>query len=285
MVRYRNGLLRRIDAFLGVGLRDMEARPIDFAQLALRLAGFAHFRTASPPVLGDYEAFDPSDGQMAARLLAGYGLRAEAPPGNAILLHRAAHRLLSETPIRISGHGNLVLIDRECGFHGSIDMAGDGNLAVFQGGQHHLAIGATFYGGDTLIWGRAASSWGLRVWVQGGTVCTIGEDCLFSENITIRTTDHHSIFDIDTGAQLNRPADVTIGRHVWVGQDCAIGKGTVIGDGAIIGARSLVVGEVGAAQLWAGSPARLLRDRVSWVHSHPELDPVERDHVRAMLRS
>lgn len=119
--------------------------------------------------------------------------------------------------------------------------------------------------------------------VQGGVTCTIGEGCLFSENITIRCTDHHSIFDLDTGDQINKPAGVTIGRHVWVGQDCAIAKGVTIEDGAIIGARSLVVGHVGRAELWAGSPARRLRERVSWTLPHPVLDPVERDAVRAFL--
>jgi hypothetical protein len=236
-------------------------------------------KAAMPEDAAEYEMFDPADPAQAGRLLQAFGLRVQAPAGNAIHVHRDARKVLSETPVRMQGVGNALAVDRDCGFHGQIDMAGDGNLAVFRGGQTHLAIAATMYGGDTLLWHRAAFSWGIRVWIQGGTTLSVGEDCLFSENITIRTTDHHSMFDMETGAQINRPADVTIGRHVWVGQDCAIGKGAVIGDGAIIGARSLVIGEVGPAQLWAGSPARLLRDRVSWVHSHPRMDERERDRV------
>ena len=254
-----------------------------FAGLASRLASLPHFQHATPPDLADYEQLDPSDLTDSATLLRRFNLRGEGGSGNAIFMHRCAKKAMSETPIRMNGTGNVVLIDRNCAMHGSIDMTGNENLAVFEGDQSYLAIAATLYGGDTLVWGRRASSWGIRVWVQGGTVCTVGEDCLFSENITIRGTDHHSIFDLDTGVQINRPAGVTIGRHVWVGQDCAIGKGVSIADGAIIGARSLVVGDVGKAELWAGSPARKLRERVSWTLSHPVLDAEERDSVRAML--
>ncbi len=253
------------------------------AKLDGRLASLQYFQQRPPPNLGDYDQFDPSDVADRAALLRLSNFRGEAGSGNAILLHRGAKKALSETPIRMRGTGNIVIIDRNCAVHGSIDMTGDENLAVFEGDQSYLAISATFYGNDTLVWGRRASSWGIRVWVQGGTVCTIGEDCLFSENITIRGTDHHTIFDLDTGAQINHPAGVTIGRHVWVGQDCAIGKGVSIDDGSIIGARSLVVSDVGKAELWAGSPARKLRERVSWTLSHPAVDGEERDSVRALL--
>lgn len=248
-----------------------------------RLAMLRRSPVLRPADLGDYELLDPSDNACAEILRTRCGLRVEAPAGNLLVVHRKAGRVVSETPISMRGSGNLVMIDRECGFHGNLEMNGEGNAAIFQGGQQHAAIGATFYGGDTLLWGHGASSWGIRIWIQGGTTCAVGEDSLFSENITIRTTDHHTMFDIDTNLQLNAPADVVIGRHVWVGQDCAIGKGAVIGDGSIIGARSLVIGAVGPAQLWAGAPARMLRDRVSWVHSHPHLDEAERKRVMALI--
>ncbi len=261
----------------------MRASYTAFANLDGRIASLPNFRQTTPPNLGDYQQYDPSDISDQATLLRRYNFRGEGRPGNAVFVHKGAQKALSETPIRMLGAGNVMLIDCRCTMHGSIDMAGDANLAVFEGDQSYLAISATLYGGDTLVWGRGASSWGIRVWVQGGTTCSIGEGCLFSENITIRGTDHHSIFDLDTGEQINRPANVTIGRHVWVGQDCAIGKGVSIDDGAIIGARSLVVSDVGKAELWAGVPARKLRDRVSWTLSHPVIDLKERDAVKELL--
>ncbi len=176
------------------------------AQLAERISKLGHYQTVRPPNLADYHMFDPAEPNDVELLSVNYGFEVQSASGNAIFVHRAAKKALSKTPIRIGGFCNAVLIDADCTMHGSIDMTGDFNLAVFEGGQSYLAIGATFYGGDTLVWGHGASSWGLRVWVQGGVTCTIGEGCLFSENITIRCTDHHSIFDLDTGDQINKPA-------------------------------------------------------------------------------
>jgi carbonic anhydrase/acetyltransferase-like protein (isoleucine patch superfamily) len=51
-------------------------------------------------------------------------------------------------------------------------------------------------------------------------------------------------------------------KSVKIGRDCYVGTGSVvlggasIGDGAIIGACSVVKGEVGSGEIWAGNPAR-----------------------------
>ena len=235
------------------------------------------------PDLNDYEWFDPFDMTHAEFLLSRYKLRVDAFPTNYVLMHKNARPVREETPINLHGHYNMLVIDRESGLHGKIHITDDHNVAVFLGEQGYLAIDVRMYGGDTFVWGRRAVSWGMRVWVQGGTVCTVGEGCLFSENTTIRTTDHHTIFDVDTLQPVNAPQDVAIGRYVWVGQDCALSKGVTIGDGSIIGARSFVNHSVGKAELWAGSPARKLRERVSWVGSHPGIDMEQRDRVLAIL--
>ena len=261
----------------------MTIRPASFTALDQRIGALRYFQSSAPPDLADYDMLDPFSPADNAILSARFNLQGKAAPGNVIFMHRAARKAVSPTSIRMSGTQNVLLVDAACMMHGSLTMDGDANLAIFLGDQSELAIGATFYGHDNLVWGRGASSFGMRIWMQGATTCTIGEGCLFSENITIRCTDHHSIFDLDTAQQINVPADVTIGRHVWIGQDCAIGKGVTLGDGSIIGARSLVVKDTGKAELWAGSPARKLRDRVSWTLSHPVADPVELETVRALL--
>jgi len=54
---------------------------------------------------------------------------------------------------------------------------------------------------------------------------------------------------------------VVIEDDVWIGANTTILDGARIGRGAIIAAGSVVMGEVGAFEIWGGVPARLLRSR------------------------
>jgi len=54
---------------------------------------------------------------------------------------------------------------------------------------------------------------------------------------------------------------VTVGDHVIVGLGALVTPGKTIGDRAIIGAGAVVTKDVPAGQVWAGTPARYMRDR------------------------
>ena len=52
-----------------------------------------------------------------------------------------------------------------------------------------------------------------------------------------------------------------IGNDVWIGDRATIKAGVTIGDGAVIGMGSIVTKNVGAYEIWAGNPAKLIRKR------------------------
>lgn len=106
---------------------------------------------------------------------------------------------------------------------------------------------------------------GCQLKAVEGKRIILGEDCMLSNQISIRTTDHHSILD-SHGNRLNPGADVIIGSHVWIGYQCLILKGAVIPDNCVIGARSLVTASLNANHnsLVAGSPAKILKDNINW---------------------
>ena len=52
-----------------------------------------------------------------------------------------------------------------------------------------------------------------------------------------------------------------IGNDVWIGAKSCVKAGITIGDGAVIGMGSVVLKDVGAYEVWAGNPARLIRKR------------------------
>lgn len=75
-----------------------------------------------------------------------------------------------------------------------------------------------------------------------GRKVVIGEDCLFSSQIQIRTGDSHSILDQKTGARINPSKDIEIGKHVWIGNDVKILKGVKVGEHSIIGTGAILSG-------------------------------------------
>ena len=54
---------------------------------------------------------------------------------------------------------------------------------------------------------------------------------------------------------------MTIGRDCYFGTGAIVLGGAHVGDGAVIGAGSVVTKDVPPYQMWAGNPARYIRDR------------------------
>lgn len=108
-------------------------------------------------------------------------------------------------------------------------------------------------------------------WMIGPeTSVLIGEDCMFSRGIFLRSYDAHSIFDVRTGANINsikeicRNRKIIIGNHVWIGERAFILYNTEIADGSIIGVGSLVKGKIPNNCIVAGVPARVIRKDIVW---------------------
>ena len=54
---------------------------------------------------------------------------------------------------------------------------------------------------------------------------------------------------------------ITIGRNAWLGTDVFVGPGVTIGELCVVGARSVVVRDLPARKICAGSPCRPIKDR------------------------
>lgn len=57
--------------------------------------------------------------------------------------------------------------------------------------------------------------------------------------------------------------DVTIGNDAWLANSCVILSGVSIGDGAVVGANSVVSKNIGAYEVYAGNPAKFIKNRFS----------------------
>lgn len=135
--------------------------------------------------------------------------------------------------------GDNVRIDDFC-----VISAGAGGVAI---GDHvHIAVQTSLIGAGRI---------------------TLGDFCNLSSRVGI-----YSSSDDYSGATMTNPtvpdrfkavdhADVRIGRHVIVGSGSVILPGVTVEDGVAIGALSLVKTDCAAFGIYAGSPARWVRER------------------------
>jgi acetyltransferase-like isoleucine patch superfamily enzyme len=90
----------------------------------------------------------------------------------------------------------------------------------------------------------------------------IGDDCLLASGCVFVDHDHGVQLTEVMAAQPSRIGQIILGRNVWIGANSVVLKNVTIGDGAIIGAGSVVTKEIPPNQIWAGVPARKIRDRL-----------------------
>ena len=83
-----------------------------------------------------------------------------------------------------------------------------------------------------------------------------------SHKVSYRPNEYFRWLGVDAAFKARRQAKtVTIGHDVWIGHGAVVMPGVSIGNGAIVGANAVVTRDVGAYEIVAGAPAKLLRLR------------------------
>lgn len=111
----------------------------------------------------------------------------------------------------------------------------------------------------------------------------IGEQCMFSRNITLHYGDNpHLIFDQETGTYIDGAGEVSIGRKVWVGEGVYLSKRATIAEESIVAARSVVTRAFDTPNcVIGGNPARIVKQGVQWFRNRSSL-PKESPYAAAM---
>ena len=100
---------------------------------------------------------------------------------------------------------------------------------------------------------------------SGKTRVDIGNDCMFSYDVIIRTGDGHNIYSLDTGKIINESQNVIIGNHVWIAGRSTVLKGSVIPDNSILGACSLCNKKFDEPSvILVGNPASIKKHNIRW---------------------
>ena len=98
---------------------------------------------------------------------------------------------------------------------------------------------------------------GPNVTLYNLATITLGRGANISQNAHLCAGTHDfSRWDMPL---VTRP--IVIGENAWLGADVFVGPGVTIGELCVVGARSVVVRDLPARKICAGSPCRPLKDR------------------------
>ena len=159
--------------------------------------------------------------------------------------------------IRIMGNHNRIVIGRDTYLmYTELWISKDGNA---------ITVGA-----KSMISGK--KEYPSHIAALEGTSVTVGEDCIMSSAVEIRTGDGHSILNRE-GKRINPSSSVVIGNHVWLGSGAVLLKGIVIADHCIAGAKSVVTKSITKPYCAVGgNPARILREELDWCKELLEIE-------------
>ncbi len=187
---------------------------------------------------------------------------------NFLFIHKEANANFDR--IDISGSGNCVFIDR--GFKsqgGSIKTQGKSSF-IYLGQFVSLSkVAILMKNNDGSFIVDSGSSWqgGAAIVQENNQSIRIGKNCMFSSQVDFMTSDSHPIFDMETNIRLNPAASIEVESDVWLGRGVKVNKGVSVKSGSIVGQGAIVTKDTQPHCLYAGIPARLIREGVRWERS------------------
>lgn len=156
--------------------------------------------------------------------------------------------------------------------NGKIFIRNYGNIFLGNDVIFNSSSGANPIGGDTRMTIVVENSATLKIGNGTGIsnsaiIChdriIIGDDVKIGGSVKIYDTDFHSL---DPRKRNTREKDipntkpVTIGNSVFIGAHSIILKGVTLGNNSIVGAGSVVTKSVPAGEIWAGNPAKFIKN-------------------------
>jgi acetyltransferase-like isoleucine patch superfamily enzyme len=103
---------------------------------------------------------------------------------------------------------------------------------------------------------------GYNTFIFSSKSIKIGDNCMISSFVYLVDSAHGTKKGELMNSQLENSNDIIIGDDVWIGQGSTILPGIKIDDGAVVGAGSVVTESIKKDEIFAGNPAKKIRDRI-----------------------
>ena len=169
--------------------------------------------------------------------------------------------------IQIAGNGNKLIMEKGCMLLNS--------LVKISGNNNEVVLKANSYVSGAELWiedNNCLLSIGERTFVghHSHLACTederkliVGDDCMISSNVQIRTGDSHSIVELE-GNRINPAESVEIGNHCWIGEGSKVMKGVRLEGDNVVSTGAIVTKSFDKNVLLGGIPAKVIKDNVTW---------------------
>lgn len=102
-------------------------------------------------------------------------------------------------------------------------------------------------------------------YIKSNSEIIFGDNCLIGWNVTINSTDGHTILHNNQKKVSTKP--IYIGNRVWIAACCSLGKGVVLGDDVVVAYGSVVINEFKEKNILIGGvPAKIKSHGISWTY-------------------
>ncbi|MDG6881297.1 Maltose O-acetyltransferase [Phocoenobacter uteri] len=178
--------------------------------------------------------------------------------------------------IHFFGDNNKVIVSEKTIFHNTqFKMREFSNIEILEThkrGIRNLVVDMAGGKGSSLFIDEGFSIESGRFAMANEDNCsiTIGKNCMFSSNITIRATDGHVIYNLGSPKIcVNTTKPIIIGDNNWFGSGVTILKGTEILNGCVVATQAVVAKKFKEDNVViGGNPARVLKQNIGWNRSY-----------------
>ncbi|MBE7064235.1 MAG: hypothetical protein E7384_00245 [Ruminococcaceae bacterium] len=169
------------------------------------------------------------------------------------------------TTVTFSGKDNVLFCEGVHFLNSRIRFTGDNSVMYFDENNSPISIDARTGYDSVIYFGKnnyVNPKERLTLYATERKHIVIGDECLFSFDVYLYTSDPHLIYDLNR-KRVNSAKSIVVGEHVWIGQNSLILKGSHIGSGSVIGGGSVVPGKkVKSNCVYAGNPVRRVKSDI-----------------------
>lgn len=168
--------------------------------------------------------------------------------------------------INFKGYNNILFCEGNVKLVGAkISFEANNSLIYLSSSRYNqYPLNIVIYNDSTIFIGKNNNIGSANINVQENQNLIIGNDGIIGNGVNIRTSDAHSIYDIQSKERINFSYSVFIGDHVWLGHLAYISRGVKIGSGAIVDNYACVppLFNILSNSFVSGNPAKPIKNNV-----------------------